>query len=108
MTETKFTPGPWVAHDYRVFKLRADGLYDRHIAWTAGNAKQRTTQALANAVLSAAAPELYEAGQRLKQIHDDLAARIERGEDTGNAFDLWDGAMDDMEVALRKARGESQ
>ena len=62
-----FTPGLWKAIDYRVFKV-VDGLYHSQIAWTAGNAKQRTPQALANARLIAAAPDLYEA---LKAIIED-------------------------------------
>lgn len=44
---------------------------------------------------------LRKAGQRLKQIHDDLAGRLERGESTDDAFDLWDEAMDAMEAALQ-------
>lgn len=61
----------------------------------------------ANAALIAAAPDLYDACNHLKAIHDDLAGRIVREEDTSDAFALWDEAIDAMEAALAKARGET-
>lgn len=60
MMETKFTPGPWEHHDYRAVK-KVDNFFGNVIAWTANNAKTRTPEALANARLIAAAPEMYEA-----------------------------------------------
>jgi hypothetical protein len=57
---SEHTPGPWIRHDYRIFK-EWPGPDLQEIGATAWNAKGRTPEAEANAALMAAAPDLLEA-----------------------------------------------
>ena len=55
------TPGPWMRHDYRVFREGQQASDLTFVAQTAFNAAQRTSTAEANARLIAAAPDLLTA-----------------------------------------------
>ena len=103
-SEPKWTPGPW---DFSMAKMPIDGEYDycisavvdgeRYViseAFGRVSEKQRPN-AHANARLIAAAPELYEALERLVA---DVAD-----------YDAWERpchAVDTARAALKKARGE--
>lgn len=63
MTETKFTPGPWQPH---ISEVRGDLCVISERAWICGEILNRVRsipeeEARANALLIAAAPDLYEA-----------------------------------------------
>lgn len=63
------TPGPWVRFDYRVFTMKNNGEHiDKAIAWTASNAQNRTPEAMANAQLISAAPDLLAALRRAANV----------------------------------------
>ncbi len=64
----KYTPGPWSQYDYRVFSDDSDVRKFRLIAYTAHNNKERTPEALANARLIAAAPDLVEALEGILEL----------------------------------------
>ena len=64
MTDAKFTPGPWVAHE--TGRARS-GVPEHEIHWTDdGECVAEVVHGTANAQLIAAAPELYEALTRCK------------------------------------------
>ena len=47
--------------------------------------------------------ELVAAGRAIMDLHDDLAARIEAGEDVDDAFERWDAAVDRLSAAVTNA-----
>lgn len=112
MTDTKFTPGPWVAsHDrdgHVVWMAGADEHpweFESHLRWECNhlidedeecdNARNQFQQSKANAHLIAAAPDLYEA---LAEIMNHHASNVLFG-NVAMAERAWN--------ALAKARGES-
>ena len=101
MTDAKFTPGPWVAHE--TGRARS-GLPEHEIHWSdIGECVAEVVHGAANADLISAAPELYEA---LEIILADYL----------DASDEWDKenqeyattVIDQSRAALAKARGKPQ
>jgi hypothetical protein len=101
MTDTKFTPGPWVSQPHND--------YDKDIYVLGGDTFIRVDnddvehdEATANAHLIAAAPDLYEA---LSSVGDNLLS----GDDSahGGYVDLDGAAVQKIMDALAKARGEA-
>jgi len=88
VSDTKFTPGPWIAHETG---LARSGVPEHEIHWTDdGECVAEIVHGIANAQLIAAAPELYEALTRCK-------------------FDSLNMTFADLEfckAAMAKARGE--
>lgn len=105
MTETKFTPGPWVAVDegrgrdrnwcVMVPEESRFGPYIATIHNTADHAK-------ANAHLIAAAPELYEALEAVLDLRENTSPF--GGELQADRIDR---TIEAASAALAKARGES-
>ena len=93
MTETKFTPGPWVVDPRFPDSIRASDGTTLFVG-TTDNARR-----LENARLIAAAPDLFAAASELTRLHDTY---------TGEARDddAMSVAMDELRAALRRARGE--
>ena len=99
MSETKWTPGPWsVAGTCTVYAVSEDGvnIFDAQVQpGYAGDRRTPVNEITANAQLIAAAPELYEALE--KMVEDDFKS----------------GAPDHYQrtasarAALAKARGET-
>lgn len=96
MTDTKFTPGPWVASDEVHGKCGGiihikDGKYSEICTmWSSG--LENEDEFLVNANLIAAAPDLYEALERMKiWCEDEVGAEL---------------PCDSINAALAKARGE--
>lgn len=99
---TRFTPGPW-KHD-QGYVFSGDGLWhgDEH-GWIVARIARHNGEGdseidRANAVLIAAAPELYEALQEL--------ADLQNGPPLIKDEDDWNAAMAATWAALAKARGE--
>lgn len=99
MTDTRFTPGPWVAVGTVV--LVADGSEDRPlVAYMDDHRNKRPTpreEKEANAALTAAAPDMYAALTELASCVDGPAY----------SHDRYEIARDQARTALRKARGET-
>lgn len=97
MTRPKFTPGPWTADErgqvWRV-ELRIADTVPRGIAHVAPPSER-----VGNRHLIAAAPDMYEALDRLLKLAE---AKL----DPDRKF-LFHGEMVQARVALAKARGES-
>lgn len=119
MTETKFTSGPWVEmrverhNDFVILqRIDADHATDPVLAMISND---RIPQEVceANAHLIAAAPDLYEALARAERT---FLAMCEAALATGlEGTKEWDiiaggadifGAIDEVQAALSKARGE--
>ena len=102
MSETKFTPGPWETDNYAV---RSEGPNGRQIALCEISVRGRPydetyPEALSNATLIAAAPDLYEALLDALFCMDGVAdGDFARDGDTVKA------AMATARAALLKARG---
>ena len=99
MTEAKWTKGPWATRrGHSVVEIRTTAGLE--IAQTAGGHywQNFTDEALANARLIAAAPELYEA------LELALMAWDHDGEPNAIGYEH---AMELARAALRNARGES-
>lgn len=97
-----FTPGPWVVTGHGTIWVNGDGR-DNGVSLVANvfdeNGRHKTQRALANAHLIAAAPDLYEACERIKTekapaYHDCI--------DNGEGECAWCAVFN----ALSKARGE--
>jgi hypothetical protein len=86
----KHTPGPWIAHETAV----VDSI-ERPLAETYKDMPRHLDEALANAHLIAAAPELLEALESLVQT---------LGYETANKLRV-QGAMKQAKAAILKARG---
>ena len=108
MSETKWTPGPWVYDpDFEP--------EDEPVIWTAGDiadavaylstsAPNSDEEIVANAHLIAAAPELYEALERAKQC---VATHDHAFEESVTEFEaLLKCWLKDANAALAKSRGE--
>mgnify|MGYP001552681268 CR=1 FL=1 len=103
-TEAAHTPGPWktevLGHSLRVTK--AEHEYDNDDIARIGDCHDATAQANAN--LIAAAPALYEAGERVIKAFEALGTpRIA----TNAQKDECEGALLALDAALRQARGEA-
>ena len=93
--DTKWTPGPWRASATReVFSPSKRTVCRAHLDG------ERCTEALANAHLIAAAPDMYEALERLAGMKPGRA-------NAATAQDLYLTVRAIAESALAKARGES-
>lgn len=107
MSDTKFTPGPWVVdEDSNIDQIAVrigtavESPYCRDVSdlWACDiDESENNDQALANAHLIAAAPELYE---ELESLLDSLAATPELN------LSSWGIETDSAKAALAKARGE--
>ena len=109
MTETKFTPGPWIV-DGSVIRGDSDHIgrtvavaSTLNVAWPYG--RRATKEEPYNAHLIAAAPELYEALEdciTALEPYDDIKPRDWKT-DRENMRRVYQSAR----AALAKARGES-
>ncbi|MEQ5857268.1 hypothetical protein NFI08_16465 [Halomonas sp. EF61] len=110
MSETKFTPGPWFAHDdhpqHACYHIAPADYWHDELAtiYSPGD-----PEADANASLIAAAPELYEALEVFGRLADQLDGddEVERTPDDEWAkFRLLASDYRKARAALAKARGE--
>ena len=92
MSETKFTPGRWV-WKYENLYSENDGEKDKPVLVTDYEVPERTTW---DSHLIAAAPDLYEALQRLVNVSAEIAPDVQSA-----------SVFTDARAALAKARGES-
>lgn len=105
MSAPNTTPGPWVAKGGRVETAEPStsvaATIESFVTGIHGTRSISRKEARANAHLIAAAPELYEALERMLSKHCN---------DTGTAASDWkpDSAPFLALVALRKARGETE
>jgi len=113
MSKTKFTPGPWKivkeGHEGEIISIR-----DKHRNWIGecnyalvgdesmyGHPIITEREALANARLIAAAPEMYEALEKIMEIELAIAQEYPVYADDSTIYAI-------AENAIRKARGESE
>lgn len=111
MSETKFTPGPWLSDQTLVYTLTPvldatgkpefwNGKPVVENAWSAHVTRNKHNiswpELVANTYLIAAAPDLYEA----------LAAIVDH-ETNKRDFFTWGKKVDAATAALKKARGET-
>lgn len=96
MTETKFTKGPWFIDSKLIVgpRIDSDGQDNGFISEVC-DASLSIGNKKANANLIAAAPDLYEALQRLVNVTSEIAPDVQGA----NVFT-------DARAALAKARGE--
>ena len=97
MSESKFTPGPWVKNGTRIESMNEHGWAND--GWIIAGCEG--PQAPDNASLIAAAPELYEALSHLEPYLDAIicyASTIEEHPQNGYILET--------KAALAKARGE--
>ena len=113
MTETKFTPGPWEAHDGQIWETYPDiddqWRFKKVLADIRHNTgwpkHQKIEGSEANAHLIAAAPELYAALEWYAE-QSRLARSIYSEGDEGRHALASDGGEKAL-AALAKARGET-
>ena len=103
-TKTTFTPGPWRAKPDRLVRQRGRVYVEGSGGWNADpicavDYRDDVSENEANAHLIAAAPDLYEALDRVAR----MIAWME--EDDRNAI-VPDGLQATIRAALRRARGE--
>ena len=108
MSETKWTPGPWVPrYDDRVTVPEDNNgaLSIAHV-YSKGRAQQH-----ANQHLIAAAPDLYETLRRAKDMLHAVAGDLEDGYSLGDIRGKYVMSLlqvrDDAHATLAKARGET-
>ncbi len=92
-----WTPGPWHAAGSYIVAQRNPGGIKHHIAEASRD--QPSAICLANARLIAAAPELYEACEKILSLHDD-AVFVSGDDDAGKV----DDSLASIRAALAKAR----
>jgi len=93
MSDTKFTPGPWMAHE--TGRARSE-VPEHEIHWTDdGECVAEVVHGIANAQLIAAAPELY-------KVLDQMTAFMHEPGCYSNQHPMVQAGMQ----ALAKARGE--
>lgn len=108
MSETRFTPGPWVA--------RRDPDEDEGFGWfVTGDGYVRAhflgpiSHTEANARLCAAAPTLYDTAAETVPALRRLIAEMNLGPDGEGRdwLDMLTACADDLDAAMAKARGEA-
>jgi hypothetical protein len=101
-TQAAFTPGPWFHH---VAKKRT-GIFPHRIWSDVGRVEVTRLHASrgADATLIAAAPALYEAGERVIKAFEALGTPRAA---TNAQKDECEGALLALDAALRQARGEA-
>lgn len=109
---SKFTPGPWKAHKWRVVDTQGpDGICTMVICDTANNLRTRTPENESNARLIAAAPELYAS---LKEFLAIRQAMVDVGGTEGpldeelihTLAEMQMGVVDRAESAIAKVEGK--
>ena len=107
MSNTKFTPGPWIKSKYKKGQYHVfvpDGTRICTINWF----EQYNEEANANADLIAAAPDLYEAAEMCCKFLEDICGVSEQGGLSGQKNGLEQVLYNNCKAALAKARGENQ
>ena len=107
--KTGFTPGPWKVFTNTggdkiigIGELNGGGVADCGFGvWRGGDA-----EALANALLIASAPDLYEAAKAGRQAAADLASLMREGAHDKEEIH-WCKVVDNIDAALARARGEN-
>lgn len=108
MSETKFTPGPWVAYPHlrrrNHTEISTDNLSVISIASVYGVKNQK----MANARLIAAAPEMYEFGETTAEVLQILLERLGPKPEGLNAEikRLAEERISEWRKIGKKARGE--
>ena len=108
--KTKFTPGPWEVRNgqkriiiVQGHKFIEEGIYVAEVSREAWRPEERKDSALPDAHLIAAAPELYEALEKLLRLHDQCYC----DEPELPSLDSRDRCTHcTISAALAKARGE--
>lgn len=110
MSETKWTPGPWICDGRTVYALAPTGRWRKGVEEMANrlDCRVQTSACLASANeleadarLMAAAPELHEA------LTDALDQLEEHAENCGMSRQIIAASWPKLRAALAKARGEA-
>ena len=108
MSESKHTPGPWKRKDNFVYSPMFDE--DDTLSVSIAVACTGIAPAIANANLIAAAPDMYEALGHLliaaQKVCDDFCCGAGCSQDARDC--KLEGGLIRAEIALRKARGETE
>jgi hypothetical protein len=104
MSETKFTKNLAVSSSVLVVERDTAQIAANCLPIGVPGLNIPAKEAVANALLFAAAPDLYAALEKASAAARRTAARI--SDEHGIAARLWEGMADDFDAVLKKARGE--
>lgn len=108
MIVSKFTPGPWAVYGDWGIEDSSGRLIAQYEPLCSGIDLGNTKESFANARLITAAPDLYEALDKLKSSYEALAHDYEYAVGAGDIHPLHAEHIQRCAAALAKARGENQ